>query len=132
MRPGILLIFLFVIAGCQKSKVPKDLLSPEKMQAVYWDYLRADVFVNEFVRKDSTLKPDIESARLQNEVFQLHKTSRSQFYDSYQYYLKHPELMKAVLDTMIKRKQEEPKKPDTGRNRIQFRNKRLDTLNKAL
>ncbi len=114
MRTGCLLLLLAIL-GCSKSKVPKDVLSPEKMQAVYWDYVRADVFANEFIRRDTNLKVEIESARLQNQVFQLHKTTRTQFYSSYDYYRSKPELMKAMLDTIIQKQQAKPKTEDTSK-----------------
>jgi len=113
MKGSILLAFILLAAGCGKSDLPKDLLPPDKMQAVYWDYLKADIFVNEFVRRDSTRNLETESARYQNQVFQLHKTDRKQFYSSYNYYMHHPELMKPLLDSMIEKGQNENKLRDT-------------------
>lgn len=119
MRIAFFLVLLATVCGCSKSKAPKDLLPPDKMQAVYWDYLRADVFVNEFVRRDSTKSLEIESARLQNQVFKLHKTTRKQFYDSYNYYMHRPELMKPLLDTIIEKRQAEKKAQDSaGRGKL--------------
>jgi hypothetical protein len=118
MRNGIVFMILMALFGsCSKSKVPKDLLNPDKMQAVYWDYLKADLFVNEFVRKDSTKNLELESARLQNQVFQLHKTTRKQFYSSYDYYMHHPDLMKGLLDSMISKQQNANKLQDSLRQK---------------
>jgi hypothetical protein len=116
MRNGLFLALLFAI-GCNQQKVPKDLLPPDKMQVVFWDYLRADVFANEYVRRDTSLNVEIENARLQNQVFQLHKTSREQFYNSYEYYLQQPGMMKAILDTMIQNQQDEFKLKDSSRSK---------------
>ena len=117
MRNLLIWALLFTVVSCSRSKVPKDILPPEKMQAVYWDYLKVDVFVNDFVRRDSSKNLDIESARLQNQVFQLHKTNRKQFYSSYDYYLRNPGLMKPILDTMIKRRQDEAAVLDSLKSR---------------
>ncbi|RYF90044.1 MAG: DUF4296 domain-containing protein [Chitinophagaceae bacterium] len=101
-------IFL-VISACFfwscKSKVPGSVLPLEKMQDVYWDYLRADIYANEPLRNDSTSKPEKENLRLQRKIFELHKIDAADFYKSYDYYLKHPILMGQLLDTMTVRQQ---------------------------
>lgn len=95
--------FIVFMLSCSKRKVPKTVLHIDKMQAVYWDYIRADVFANEFVRKDSSKNVLIESARLQQMVFDRHKVSKDEFYKSYNFYLKNPPLLKEMLDTMLVR-----------------------------
>jgi len=102
------LLFLGIVVfffSCSKSKIPNDVMKPEKMQAVFWDYIRADVFTNEFIKKDSTKNPDVENARLQQQVFAKHKVSKETFYRSYEYYLKHQGIMKNLIDTMMVRQQ---------------------------
>ena len=113
MRGVLIWLLLITVVSCSKSRVPKDILPPEKMQAVYWDYLKVDVFVNDYVRRDSGKNLEIESARLQNQVFQLHNISRKQFYSSYDYYLHNPGTFKPILDTLIKRRQDEAKIQDS-------------------
>lgn len=75
------------------------------MQAVFWDYIRADIFTDEFIKKDSAKNSAVENARLQQQVFFKHKVSRETFYRSYDYYLKHQGLMKDLVDTMLVRQQ---------------------------
>lgn len=105
------LIILFILlatvifTSCSKSKVPKGILEPEKMQAVYWDYLRADVYANELVRNDTNRNATKENMRLQKEIFSVHEITKEAFYKSYDFYLKHPALMKDMLDTMTVRQQ---------------------------
>ncbi len=103
-------LFVILIAGlfaCNKSKFPKDILEPEKMQAVYWDFLRADIFANEFIRRDTSKNSEAENAKLQLQVFKIHNISKEQFYKSYEYYLNNKDLMKAMIDTMLVRKKQE-------------------------
>ena len=90
---------------CSESKLPSGILEPEKMQAVYWDYISADVFSNEFIRKDSSKNAALENKKLQEQIFRLHKISKETFYKSYDYYLNHQLLMKDMLDTMLVRQQ---------------------------
>jgi len=101
----VVILVALLFSSCSKKKVPSDILMPEKMQAVYWDYIRADVFANEFVKKDSSKNIEIENARLQQAIFKLHKVTKSEFYKSYDYYLNHQLLMKEMIDTMLERQQ---------------------------
>ena len=112
--------------SCSKSKLPSGILKPEKMQEVFWDFIRADVYANEIIRLDSTKNVELENAKLQAQVFQLHKVSKEEFYKSYEYYLRHQQLMKSMVDTMMVRQQRlsEVKKDTT----IQPINRRKSTL----
>jgi hypothetical protein len=91
------------LLGCGDGDVPKGILQPEKMQAVMWDVLQAEVFASEFIRVDTTKNTLYENFRLQKKIFSLHQTSREQYYKSYEYYKSKPELMKTMLDTMVVR-----------------------------
>ncbi len=116
MKYALITLFTLVLVSCSKSKVPKGILKPEKMQAVFWDYIRADVYANEFVRRDTSKNAELENTRMQQQVFQLHKVTKKEFYDSYEYYLKHQELMKGMMDTMLVRQQKlNERKLDTTR-----------------
>mgnify|MGYP001598272161 CR=1 FL=1 len=111
---------------------PRKHLPPEKMQAVYWDYLKADIFANEFLRRDTSQKPEVQSAKLQAQVFLLHKVSKEQFYRSYNFYLDHSDIMKNMLDTMlVRQKAIIEAKNDTTENKKDsnglFRRKVVDT-----
>ena len=100
-----LTLLAVLLYSCSESKLPSGILEPEKMQAVYWDYISADVFSNEFIRKDSSKNAALENKKLQEQIFRLHKISKETFYKSYDYYLNHQLLMKDMLDTMLVRQQ---------------------------
>lgn len=105
MRIALVILIGALFFSCSKPKVPAGIIPPEKMQAVFWDYLRADIYANEFIRKDSGRNVEMENAKLQQQVFMLHKTSREEFYKSYEYYLNHQGQMKLMLDTLLVRQQ---------------------------
>ena len=113
MRRLWLFILIAVYTGCSKPGIPEDILQPEKMQAVYWDYLRANIFANEYITRDSSLDDSLENARLQLQVFKLHNITKQDFYKSYEYYLNHRDLMKDMLDTMLVRQKKVEKKKDS-------------------
>ncbi|MEP6712786.1 MAG: DUF4296 domain-containing protein, partial [Ferruginibacter sp.] len=75
-----------------------------KMQEVLWDYMKADAFTTDFISKDSSKKLPVENVKLQKEIFKIHHISKEDFYNSYNYYLKHDDEMKQMLDSMIARK----------------------------
>src|SRR4051794_21987338 len=76
------------------------ILSTEKMQAVMWDIIEADVFTDQFIRKDSAKHAATENMQLKNKIFALHKITREDYNKSYDYYLAHSDLMKVILDSM--------------------------------
>lgn len=92
----------FLLYSCgNKNGIPQGILKQEKMQAVLWDVLRADAFAFQFITKDSAKKPEVEMAKLQQQIFATHKTTREEFYKSYDYYKVHPEIIQPMLDSMI-------------------------------
>ncbi len=66
-----------------------------------WDIIGADVFTENFVKKDSLINASIENMQLQNKIFSMHKVSRADFYKSYEYYLSHTDLLQVILDSMV-------------------------------
>jgi hypothetical protein len=104
-RVLIIALVAALFVSCSKSKLPSGILQPEKMQQVFWDFVRADVYANEIIRRDPGKNVELENARLQEQVFQLHKVTKEEFYKSYEYYLKHQQLMKSMVDTMLVRQQ---------------------------
>lgn len=96
-----LLTVSFLLSCGNKNGIPKGVLKQEKMQAVLWDVLRADAFTYQFITKDSAKKPEVEMAKLQQQIFATHKTTREEFYKSYDFYKTHPEIIQPMLDSMI-------------------------------
>lgn len=102
MRIVLLLTGLALIGAC-KSKLPSDVLKPDKMEAVLWDVIKADVFTAEFIKKDSTKNAAAENIKLQQQIFALHKISKADFYRSYDYYRSNTEIFKKIMDSIVVR-----------------------------
>lgn len=148
MKPLFLLLITMLIgfgACVNKSKVPGDILSQEKMKLVLWDLARSDQFVADFVSKDTNLNKKEESLRLYEAIFALHQIKREDFKKSLDYYRMHPDLLRVVMDslnTMARRKEQEAYKveedttskpaitpvPDSLRYRTKSIRKKLDSL----
>ena len=102
IKISTLFIGLALMSSCeQKDKLPAGVLKPQKMQAVLWDVIRADVFTAEFIKKDSSKNPTDENLKLQQQVFAIHKVTKEDFYNSYDYYKTNTVEFKNIIDSMI-------------------------------
>jgi hypothetical protein len=101
MRSRFFIIAFFLFSCGNKKDLPAGVLKPAAMQKVFWDVLRADALAFDFIKKDSTRKPETELAKIQQQIFAVHKISKEVFYKSYDYYKTHPDIMLPTLDSMI-------------------------------
>lgn len=124
MRRITPLLLLLAFAGaCKKNnKIPDGILKPDKMQAVLWDVIKADAYTTTFIKKDSSKNAANENQQLQQEIFAIHKITKADFYNSYEYYKTKPAVFKKLMDSMIA--QEERKKTYGTKT---FTNKPLQT-----
>ncbi len=102
-RIGIVFAVVLLVFGCvNKKSVPSDILPAEKMKRILWDLIQADQYAAMYVTKDSAhSNVKMESLRLYEQVFQMHKVSREEFRKSYQFYQDHPELNQIVFDSLL-------------------------------
>lgn len=108
MRVAALIILIICFAACNKKDgLPAGILHTDKMQSVLWDIVLAEAYTNEFIKKDSLKNAEIENAKLQQQIFSIHKISKKEFYDSYSYYNDHVDLMKTLLDSITARAEKE-------------------------
>jgi Domain of unknown function (DUF4296) len=93
----LLVIFLF---SCG-NQLPKGIVEQKKMEKVLWDILKVDTYSKNYIAKDSTKNAAVENAKMQQQIFDLYKITKEEFYKSYTYYLAHGDLIKPLLDTII-------------------------------
>lgn len=102
IKISFLLIALGFICSCgNKNKLPEGVLKPEKMQAVLWDVIKADVFTTDFIKKDSAKNAIAENLKLQQQIFAIHKVTRADFFTSYDYYKTNTVEFKKIIDSMV-------------------------------
>jgi hypothetical protein len=70
------------------------------MKAVMWDIFQAQAFTENFIKNDSSKNVLAESAKLQQQVFALHKITKQDYDRTYSYYKVHPDEMKVLLDSI--------------------------------
>ena len=106
-----LIVFLLLMTAsccfsCNETK-SHSILPEEKMQSVIWQLIKADVYTVDFLQKDSNVNAPFKNAELQKSIFEKEKISKEQFQESYDFYIKHPELMKNIFDTILNRNSRE-------------------------
>lgn len=99
------LICIVLIAGCsEKDNVPSGVLGKEEMGSIIWDMMQADQYAANYIVKDSTkVNVKMETLKLYEEVFRLHKVTREEFRKSFQFYQDHPDITRTMFDSLIAR-----------------------------
>jgi hypothetical protein len=99
-----LLIPLFLIGCVNKGKVPSGIIPQPEMSGIIWDMVQADQYSDYYLVKDSAhINVKMETLKLYQEVFQLHRVSLDEFRESFRFYLNHPDMMRGVFDTVLTR-----------------------------
>lgn len=118
---SLFIVLFFAISCADKKKIPKDILPPQKMQAILWDMISAGEFLNTFIlKKDSAVNKDSVSLKIYGQVFHIYHITKEQFDKSYSYYRDHPELMKVIIDSLSKKQETSTRRwpGDTTRRKI--------------
>lgn len=93
---GVLILILFTIS-CNNKKA---ILPAVKMQAVMWDMIKVEAYIQQLIGSDSTIKSPAAIAKMQQEVCGLHGINKAQYLESYKYYNEHPDEMRIILDSI--------------------------------
>jgi hypothetical protein len=96
---------LFLVSCYSDNKVPSELIQPDEMKNVLWDVMSAQTWANEIVKKDSSANMTAEMKVLSQKVFEIHKIDSARFSKSYNWYIKHPLVLKPIFDSMYAQKQ---------------------------
>ena len=111
MRTVAVIILIIFFAGCSdNNELPPGILEAKKMQVVLWDVFIAEGYTSEYIIKDSLKNAKIENAKLQQQIFATHQITKKEFYNSYNYYNSHADLMKNLLDSIIAKGEREKEK----------------------
>ncbi len=100
MRRQYLIILVCLLLGCRNAGSEDTVLPKDRMAKVLWDMIQVDELATVQLVKDSAKDVKKERIQLYQKVFQLHKISKKQFSKSFTYYSNHPDMMKALFDTL--------------------------------
>ena len=102
------LTFLF---SCSSGEnIPDSILPPKKMEAIFWDVLRADELAGQFKLTDTARTSLQIHSELYDKIFSLHKISRDEFNKSFRFYQSRPDVFKPILENLSKRSDKAIKK----------------------
>ncbi len=101
MRKVALICLPLFFFNCSQNNVPKGVLAVDKMEKVVFDILRVDEYLNNFVSRDTTVDLKKKRSVLYGQVFKLHNTNRKEFYTSFKFYQRHPDIQKTLFDSLI-------------------------------
>jgi hypothetical protein len=89
---------MVVFSACSNNKkVPKEFIQPDKWQAVIYDIVTAERFVQDYLR-DSTLDGRKRKAmEMYNTIFAIHGISKKQFFESLEFYLSRPDISNEIF-----------------------------------
>lgn len=89
-----------VLAGCESSKMPKDIIPPAQMSAILYDMHLTDGYLSSIPGQDSARKV---GAAWYTGVYKKHKVDSARYSKSLDFYYKDPELLKGVYDQVSER-----------------------------
>jgi hypothetical protein len=92
-------LFLFLLCSC-RSEIPRDVLQPKQMEALLYDVIRADEWVDFASLQDSTFRKFSKRTALYDSVFRLHAITKETYRKSVAFYESRPDLLKAVLQSL--------------------------------
>lgn len=98
-NPILVAIILFLLISCE-NKTKEKVLSPERMELIIADMMLAEGYSESGANKDSS-RP--KNAFLSNEiskVLAVHKVTKEEYNRSFQYYIKRPDLMLKMIDSI--------------------------------
>ncbi len=93
------------------------------MKSILWDVMSAQNLATALQRQDSSVNTVAETNALTQKIFEIHKINAADFSKSYTWYIKHPEAMKLIFDSLYIQKERE--------NNLQMKKKNFhDSLQK--
>ena len=100
MRLVVSLLLPVIFFACSSGPVPNNIFKPASMQKVVYDLMQVDEYMN-VAKRDSAEDVRAKRSILYEQVFRIHNTTRKEFYSSYKYYQQHPDLHKALFDSLL-------------------------------
>ena len=89
-----------LLLGCQPEPGKGGILSVNKMKVVMWDMMRVDEFAASYLAKDSAINVKKEKELLYQKVYKTHQIDSATFFTSFDYFAKHPNDYRVLLDSI--------------------------------
>jgi hypothetical protein len=100
----LILFCLFLGFSCGQTAIgDRNMLSKDQMSSIIWDLTRVDEFAATRTSMDSSRYLSPDRINKYQQVFKMHKTTKTVFAKSYRYYEQRPSEMRAILDSITSR-----------------------------
>ena len=100
MNIGKLVLACIFLCACNNN-VPFGTLGQTDMENILWEQIQADVYCTYAHTQNPQLDASLINVTAQQQIFKKYKTDRKTFYKSYQFYIKHEELLKPLIDSIV-------------------------------
>jgi hypothetical protein len=95
-----LIVLSFILWGCQTKSAKDKLVDRRTMQTVVWQLIQADEYYTRVSVIDSTWKIDKKNIEFYQQIFDLNKVDRVEFYNTIDYLQRHPIEFKELIDSV--------------------------------
>ncbi|MCE2675605.1 MAG: DUF4296 domain-containing protein [Sediminibacterium sp.] len=95
-----LIILSFIVWGCQSKAAKDKRVDMKTMQTVVWQLMQADEYYTRVSVIDSTWKIDKKNVEFYQQIFDLNKVDRAEFYNTIDYLQRHPIEFKELIDSV--------------------------------
>ena len=97
----IISVAFLLLGACSSEKAEREAILPIKtMQQTVWQLMQVDEYLSRQIQTDTTIQPSIKKAQYYQQVFNINKVDRVQFYTTMDYLDKHPVEMKVLMDSV--------------------------------
>ena len=104
-----LIILSFILLGCQTKAANEKSVDMKTMQTVVWQLMQADEYYTRISVVDSAWKADKKNVEFYQQIFDLNKVDRVEFYNTIDYLQRHPIEFKELMDSVIELSKREKK-----------------------
>ncbi len=95
-----LIILSFILLGCQTKGAKDKRVDMKIMQTVVWQLMQADEYYTRVSVVDSSWKADKKNVEFYQQIFDLNKVDRVEFYNTIDYLQRHPIEFKELMDSV--------------------------------
>ena len=95
-----LLLLSCILLACSNAEKTNKLIDMKTMQTVVWQLMQVDEYYTRISVVDSTWKANKKNVEFYQQIFDLNKVDRNDFYHTIEYLQKHPIEFKKLMDSV--------------------------------
>lgn len=111
MKYIYIIISIVLLSSCTQENKKDTEIPLDKMKVVIWQLMKADEYFTRKSFADSTWKNTRRNVQFYQQVFDLNKVDRVQFYKQINYLESHPVEFKVLMDSVSELSKREKKPP---------------------